>query len=79
MKKEDFLKKITSVLELEDEDIILTMDTNLKDLDDYDSFSILSIIVFIHKNFELQLTARQLQNVGTPHDIVKLIGEDKFE
>lgn len=79
MKREDFLTNLVSVLELEDEESDLELNTDLNELDDYDSFSILSIIAFIHKNFGQQLTARQLQDVNTPQDIISLIGEDKFE
>ncbi|MDP8219828.1 MAG: acyl carrier protein [Candidatus Stygibacter frigidus] len=77
MKKAEFLVNLASVLELDD--VILTFDSNLNDLDDYDSFSILSIIAFIHKNFNLQLAARQLNKINTPQDLIQLIGIDKFE
>lgn len=79
MKKEDFLKTLVKVLEFDEDEIILTLTTDLNELDDYDSFSVLSIIAFIHKNFGLQLTARQLRDVDTPQDLILLIGEDKFE
>jgi acyl carrier protein len=42
------LSKLHESLELED-NVELTPDTNLKDLDDYDSLMVLSIISFMHE------------------------------
>lgn len=77
MTKTDFMNEVIEQLDLCDEDI--NFGTNLQDIDDYDSFAILSLVALIHKNFSIQLKANQLQNVKTILELISLIGEDKFE
>ncbi len=77
MTKKEFLAEIIEVLELEEDE--LELDTNLDDVEDYDSFAVLSIIAFVHKKFGIQFKANQLQELGSINDLIKLIGEDNFE
>jgi acyl carrier protein len=76
MKKSEFLEQLEEELELDEE---LSVDTNLKDLEEYDSLSVLSIISFVDENFGKKLTADQLNNITTVKSLMELIGMDNFE
>jgi acyl carrier protein len=71
----EFMLELANLIDLEDE---LTLQTNLKDYDAYDSLAIMSLVAFIHKNFGKQFNARQLNQVDTVQSLVDLIGQDSF-
>jgi len=48
IKKEKFLDSLKEALEVEDDETF-TMDTNLKDLEEYDSLSVLVIVALVDK------------------------------
>jgi len=48
IKKEKFLDSLKEALEVEDDETF-TMDTNLKDLEEFDSLSVLVIVAMIDK------------------------------
>lgn len=71
----EFLVQLADLIEIEDE---LTLDTNLKDYEEFDSMAIMSLVAFIHKNFGKQFNARQLNQIDTVESLVELIGKDSF-
>ncbi len=71
----EFLVQLADLIEVEDE---LTLDTNLKDYEEFDSMAIMSLVAFIHKNFGKQFNARQLNQIDAVESLVELIGEDSF-
>lgn len=77
MKIDEFIEEIKETLELED--VELNEDTNLKDLKEYDSLSVLSIIVMIDENFGKQLSSQQLVDVTTITSLIEKIGKNYFE
>ena len=77
MRTNDFLKKLEEALELED--IELTTDTNLKDLEEYDSLSVLSIIAMIDEEMDKKIPGVKFQSITTVKSLMKLIGEENFE
>jgi acyl carrier protein len=77
MKVNEFIEKLKETLELEDEK--LNEDTNLKDLEEYDSLSVLSIIAMIDENFGKQLSAQQFSDVTTVTSLIEKIGVENFE
>jgi acyl carrier protein len=77
MKVNEFIEKLKETLELEDEE--LNEDTNLKDLEEYDSLSVLSIIAMIDENFGKQLSAQQFSDVTTVTSLIEKIGVENFE
>ncbi|MBN2828835.1 MAG: acyl carrier protein [Candidatus Cloacimonetes bacterium] len=76
MKKEEFLDNIIELLDVDEK---ITFDTLLKQLDDYDSFALLSIAAYIHKELHVQFKASQLQEIESINQLIQLIGNDKFE
>ncbi len=71
----EFMVKLAELIEIEDD---LSLDSNLKDYEEFDSMAIMSLVAFIHKNFGKQFNARQLNQVDTVESIVELIGNDSF-
>lgn len=79
MKKEEFIKKLKNALEIEDEDKEITLETDLRDLEEYDSLSLLAIIAMIDKNFGKQIPSSDFAKVTTVKSLMDLIGKDYFE
>ena len=71
----EFLVQLAELIEIEDK---LSLDTNLKDYEEFDSMAIMSLVAFLHKNFGKQFNARQLNQVETVESLVELIGKDSF-
>ena len=78
MKKDEFYSEFYEFLEVESVEAF-NIDTNIKELEEYDSLMIMSIIAFIDDNFSTKLTAVQLNNIKSIKDLMDLIGNDIFE
>jgi len=79
MKTEDFINELKEALEIEDEDQEITLETYLKDLEEYDSLSVLSIIAMIDNNFAKQISSSDFVKVTTVSSLMGLIGRECFE
>jgi acyl carrier protein len=79
MKKELFLKELEETLEIGSEEQEITFDTNLRDLEEYDSLSVLSIIAMIDKNFNKQIPSSDFIKVTNVNSLIDLIGQEHFE
>ena len=79
MNTEDFIRELKEALEIEDEDQEITLETNLKELEEYDSLSVLSIIATIDKNFGKQIPSTDFAKVTTISSLMDLIGIECFE
>jgi acyl carrier protein len=77
MKKNEFANQLAEYCEFESQEY--TLDTILKTISGYDSLAIMSMIAFIDENFNMKLTAHQLQELTDFNSIILLIGEEKFE
>ncbi|CAM2920803.1 hypothetical protein DRF59_03110 [Chryseobacterium flavum] len=76
MKISVFLERLQEEL---DEKQILTLETKLKDLENYDSISLLSVIAFVDENFDQKFDSNQFKDIQTVSDIVDIIGKENFE
>nr|WP_315030671.1 phosphopantetheine-binding protein [uncultured Chryseobacterium sp.] len=76
MKTSVFLEKLQEELEEEQK---LTVNTNLKELESYDSISLLSIIAFVDENFDKMVDTKDFKDVETVSDLMKVIGNENFE
>ncbi|GEN68921.1 MULTISPECIES: phosphopantetheine-binding protein [Chryseobacterium] len=76
MKTSVFLEKLQEELE---EDQALTLDTNLKELESYDSISLLSVIAFVDENFNKKIDTKQFKDIEKVSDLVDIIGKENFE
>jgi len=64
---------------MELDDIEVDESTNLKELDQYDSLTILGIIAFIDEKFNKRLTADNFKSVNTIESLIRMIGEEYIE
>jgi len=77
MKKADFFKELVECMEIDPVDI--DEDTVFKELEDFDSMAIMSIVAFADEKFGQTLAAEQLKNMKTVGDLMQLIGTEHFE
>lgn len=77
MKKQEFCEKLQTALEISS--VTLSEKTILKEIDEYDSMSVMGIIAFIDENFGVRLTANQLSSITDIKSLMNLIGKEKFE
>ena len=78
MKVDNFMDELKEALEIEDEDQEITLETNLKELEEYDSLSVLSIIAMIDKNFDKQVPSADFIKNTTVSSLIELIGKEHF-
>jgi len=77
MTKSDFLKLFAEKLQLADEN--LTSETKLASLNEWDSWARLDIMSMVDETFQVILTAEDLSKLETPEDLIKIIGDHKFD
>jgi len=78
MKMSKFIEKIKEALEIDSNEKI-TEDSGLRDLEEYDSLGVLTIIMMIDENFGKQLSSSDFEKITTVGSLMKLIGEENFE
>ncbi|PKP58944.1 acyl carrier protein [Candidatus Atribacteria bacterium HGW-Atribacteria-1] len=79
MKKEEFIDELKEALEIEDENKEITLETDLRYVEEYDSLSVLAIIAMIDKNFGKQIPSSDFAKVTTISSLIDLIGIEHFE
>jgi acyl carrier protein len=77
MKKNEFVNLLCEFCEFENENF--TLETLFKSIDGYDSLAVMSIIAFVDENFNMSLSAVQLNKISDFNSLIELIGKDKFE
>ena len=76
MKKQEFINKLKEELEVE---IEVTIDTSIKDLDEWDSLGAMTLIAFVSDSFGVTLSADDIKNISTFKSLIERIGLEKFE
>lgn len=69
----EFLKNLYSELEIESVADI-SLETNLKDLDEWDSMAVLVLIGFLDENFSITTSGEDVNKFNTVEDIINFIG-----
>jgi acyl carrier protein len=79
MKKDDFMKALQGVLEIEDAE--LSESTDLKNMEqfEFDSMAIMTLVAFIHETFNKKFSAVQLNKITTVKSLMELIGPENFQ
>lgn len=75
MEKSVFLSRLQEELEFESE---LEINTNIKDLDEWDSMAAMVLIGFVSDEFGMTLNADDIQVITTVESLIEKIGQDKF-
>ena len=66
----DFLSQIKKITEIESN---LTLDTNLNDLEEFDSLAFMSISAWFTDTFNINVNVSDLQKIQTLDNLYKLI------
>jgi len=77
IKKNIFFEELLESMEIDPVEIKET--TVFRELEDFDSMAIMSIIAYVDEKFEKTMAAEQLQKVKTVGDLMELIGMEHFE
>lgn len=77
MRKNEFLEDLRVFCEFEGSNI--SLDTELRSIEGFDSLAIMSMIAFVHDNFGINVTAKQISELSDFNSLIDLIGEEKFE
>ncbi|MBO4439328.1 MAG: hypothetical protein J5798_08260 [Spirochaetaceae bacterium] len=70
MTKEDFLSKFTDILKTED---TITLDTNLADLEDWDSLTTMTTVSWLLEN-KINITVKEISTYKTVSEIAEKFG-----
>lgn len=76
MTKEVFIERFVDEIEVEDEKV--TVDTNIKDLDEWDSMAAMVLIGFVSDEFGVTLNSDDLKDITTIQSLMDRIGLEKF-
>ena len=77
MTEDEFVAALQEELEIED--MQLDQETDLTQLDGYDSLATLSVIALVDEHFGKELSDDELRSVTTVKSLLKLIGIEQFE
>ena len=73
MTTEEKLAIIKEILECEDANI--NANTQLKDIEEWDSLSVLSLIMYMLDNYSIKVSGSDIRNFTKVQDIIKLFPE----
>lgn len=76
MKIANFIENF--VEELEIEDVVVSIDTNIKDLDEWDSMTAMILIGLVSNKFNVTLNADDMNELTTVQSLIERIGVEKF-
>jgi acyl carrier protein len=78
MKKSEFYLNFIEFLEIKSIDSV-NSNTVYKELEEYDSFFVLSIIALVDNLFSINLSSKQLIEIETIGELMDLIGKENFD
>lgn len=76
MNKDQFLVMLKEELELESD---LTLETNFKELEEWDSMTAMLLIGVVSNEFDFNLTGDDIAELTTVQTLIDKIGSDKFQ
>lgn len=69
MNREEFLNKFVDILQTEEK---ISFSTNLIDIDEWDSLSMISTVAFFDKELNKTISVTQMKEIDTVEDLIKL-------
>ncbi|WP_099364924.1 acyl carrier protein [Sphingobacterium sp. 1.A.4] len=75
MKTEKFLELLVEELELETP---ISESTNLKELEEWDSMVAMMLIGVVSNEFDMTLSAKDIEEITTVQSLINKIGAEKF-
>ena len=75
MTKEEILKQLEKLFRsvLDDEQIVLTLETTADDIEDWDSLTHIQLVIAIEKAFHVKFTAREIMEWANINEIIDSI------
>lgn len=75
MTKEEILNELQPIFQdvLDDEDIVITNESNAEQIEEWDSLSHIRLIVAIEKQFNIKFSFDELQGLKNVGDMIELI------
>jgi acyl carrier protein len=77
MTKKEFIDLFVEELEIEDTEV--KPETQLNELEEWDSMGHMVVIGLVSENFDLKITASDLKALQSVDDLINKIGAEKFE
>lgn len=77
MKRDEFINKLAEFCEFSETD--LTINTKIKSIEGYDSMAIMAMMAFVDENFDIRISATQINALSDFNSLINLIGKDKFK
>ena len=77
MSKTEFLRLLETTLAVDENS--LAVDTDLGEMEQFDSYAIMALIALIDEEFGKSLSADDFDSITTVGSIIDIIGEDCFE
>ena len=71
MQTEEFIKKLTEIIDTEEK---LTLETKLTDIEDWDSLSLVGFLSFCNSKLKLSVTPEEVKAAKTVADLFKIAG-----
>lgn len=73
MSREDILKKLGEIFceDFDDDDLVITMDTEKDEIEEWDSFEQIRLISSIEEKFEVKFTLDEIDNLNNVKSIVE--------
>lgn len=72
MEIKDFIEKFAEAVEIDDSSV-LTPETKFRDLDEWNSLAVLSLLAMLDEEYDVQIQNAQLRELNTLQDIVNFI------
>jgi|GEM_PF-887535 len=78
MKKSEFIEELADTLEIEDAET-LQEETDLTELEEYDSMARVALIALVDEHFGKELTPQNFKAITTVGSLINIIGEEQFD
>lgn len=72
MKENEFIKQLTDIMDTETE---LTLDTNLSDVEEWDSLSLVSFLSFCNARLKRPILPEEIKQAQTVKDLFAIVEE----
>ncbi|MCE5205754.1 MAG: acyl carrier protein [Porphyromonadaceae bacterium] len=77
MTKNDFIQLIKERLEIADDQ--LSVETDIKSLNEWDSWNALELMTLVDETFDVNLSPEDIKEITTFQTLISRIGDEKFD